>query len=174
MVSFATCSFSVDEAFACLFTHRRVSVFIITRRIHSSQAFQSFRIEQRAIHSGSPHSIQPSLNWGQSSAGQAIQDQQAKPLSSDQQQVGSAGQSSRIRPELGQNSESGAGQSGSSSGHQASQDHNPSQLSSFLLSTSYRRWRAAIHVWLGRVQLIRSCIKGIGKYKQRRSQRTHT
>ena len=157
-----------------MLVYSQTRVCIYHNSTHSLEPGLSEFQDRTAIHSGSPHSIQPSLNWGQSSAGQAIQDQQAKPLSSDQQQVGSAGQSSRIRPELGQNSESGAGQSGSSSGHQASQDHNPSQLSSFLLSTSYRRWRAAIHVWLGRVQLIRSCIKGIGKYKQRRSQRTHT
>ena len=172
MVSFATCSFSVDEAFACLFTHRRVSVFIITRRIHSSQAFQKFRIEQaRPFRISLPQTG-------------VVSHQQARPF-----RISRPSHSVLISSRwVQQGSQVGSGQNSvrtqnqvhaSQDHHQAirpviSQDHNPLQLSSFLLSTSYRRWRAAIHVWLGRVQLIRSCIKGIGKYKQRRSQRTHT
>ncbi len=122
------------------------------------------------IYHNSTHSLEPGLSEFQDRTGQAIQDQpsfpklgsviskpghsviqdqQARPLSSDQQQVGSAGQSSRIRP-VGQN-----------------------QVRPVKIRPSGQSG-AAIHVWLGRVQLIRSCIKGIGKYKQRRSQRMHT
>ena len=66
MVSFATCSFSVDEAFACLFTHRRVSVFINSTHSHEPG------LSEFQDRTGQAIQDQPSLNWGQSSAGQAI------------------------------------------------------------------------------------------------------
>ena len=67
MVSFATCSFSVEEAFACLFTHRRVSVFINSTHSHEPG------LSEFQDRTGQAIQDQPSLiNWGQSSAGQAI------------------------------------------------------------------------------------------------------
>ena len=105
------------------------------------------------IYHNSTHSLEPGISEFQDRTGQAIQDQpslnklgsvisrpahysviqdqQARPLSSDQHQVGSAGQSSRIRP-VGQNQVRPvkirpSGQSGSQ----------PVAAHPFLLSTSH-------------------------------------
>lgn len=82
---------------ACLLL---TGAFLHLSQLNAFTRARPFRVSgsNRPGHSGSAF---PKLG---SSVGHysVIQDQQARPLSSDQQQVGSAGQSSRIRP-VGQN-----------------------------------------------------------------------
>ena len=60
MVSFATCSVSVDEAFACLFTHAQTRVCIYHNSTHSLEPGLSEFQDRTAIHSGWITELRPS------------------------------------------------------------------------------------------------------------------